>query len=190
MGTSSNPRSPNTPPWRPVRAVLGSSDWPAERQSSEIWSAASSDRGGQLWDELGKPIIAAACEIAGSTRAPLQATQSFDQLLEENDAYGLVTDITRRALARSVAAGTGQTGFASELFSETVSYYLSRDLPSYVGSRDGVGSTSEAIDLKKQIRSITRRIALDQPGASAEPSAWKSYVDRVIRALREVPGRP
>ena len=64
MGTSSNQRSPDTPPWRLARAVVGSLAWNPDRQSAEIWRAAMGDREGRLVEELSTPLAARACELA------------------------------------------------------------------------------------------------------------------------------
>lgn len=186
MGTSTNPRSPNTPQWRPLRAVLGSG-WPIERQSSEVWLAATADREGQLSDDLGAPEVAAAGQIASSGLNPVQATRAFDNVLEDSGAHGIIMDMARRALARAAAAESGVEGFATQLFTEAVSYYVSRELPSHVGRREGVSSTSAAIELKSRIKEVTRDIVRRQPAASAEPGEWKAYVSRVLATLREVP---
>ena len=135
-------------------------------------------------------MVAAAGGIASSERRPAQAIRAFDLVLDQNSAHGLVTDMARRALARAVADGSGPSGFASALFSEAVSYYVSRELPSYVGSRETVRTTSSSIDLKNRLREITRQVVSSQGTTSFEPSVWRAYVQRVVQALREVRNLP
>lgn len=192
MGTSVNQRSPSTPSWLPLRGVLGNPRAPVELQSREIWRAASVDRNGNLTKDLTHPVVAIAATIARQVTSPAQAARKFDLVLTEASAKGLVFDIARRALIRAVASNNGVAGFAKEMFSETASYYVSRDLPSYIGSQERVGTSSEAIALKNRLRTIAAGVAgqvasdiVSKGRQLSEQATWKSFVTSVMDKLRE-----
>lgn len=184
MGTSTNQPSPNTPSWRLAKAVLGRKATPLERQSQEIWQAALADRKALLFSELGNPLLAEACRLAEARLAPSNAISAFQQRQTETYATSLILEIGKRALARACAAQSGGRGFASELFSETAGYYVARDLPSIVGSRELTATTTEAIRLKEAIKAIARNAAGGTKLITTDPTGWQSYVSNVVAALR------
>jgi hypothetical protein len=183
VGTSSNPSSPNTPPWRPFKAILGDPKWPIERQSIELWQAALADRNGQLRDDLSNPLLAEVSRLADAKLTVASTIQSFNALLGNNHAASLTIDMAKRALVRAAATQAGSTGFASELFAEAASYYVSRDLPSYVGVSNRISTTSEAIQLKDDFRKIARESARTA-AVRTDPEGWKTYVSQVLTTLQ------
>ena len=183
MGTSSNQPSPKTPSWRLAKAVLGSPSASPERQHQELWRAAIGDQGDALVEALGNPLLANACVLSTQSRSPYEAIGRFEQSLLDSHNAGLMLDLGKRALIRTVAAKKGAAGFASELFAETVSYYASRDLPSFVGAKGRILTTSDAIELKNQIQEHTRKIAKMFP-VKTDPKGWKNYVSKVLDALQ------
>jgi hypothetical protein len=184
MGTSSNQPSPKTPNWRLANAVLGVPSAGPERQRQEIWRAAMSDQGDALVDALGDPLLANACALSKLSISPSKAIERFEQSLLDSQNAGLILDLGKRALIRTVVAKKGAVGFASELFAETASYYASRDLPSFVGAKGRISTTSDAIELKNQIRGHTRKIAMMFP-VKSDPRGWKNYVSKVLDALQK-----
>src|SRR3989442_11344634 len=122
MGTSVNQRSPARPTWSLAQALIGRSDCAAPDQAAEIWRAASLDPDTAIQTRLSNPTIANACVIAAEANTPAEAIRQYDAVLNESRAAGIVFDLTRRALARSVAEGGGTEAFARELFAETVAY--------------------------------------------------------------------
>jgi len=184
MGTSTNQASPNTPSWRLAKAVLGRKATPLERQSQEIWQAALADRAALLSSELANPLLAEACRLAERRLAVSNALESFHQRQTETYATSLILEIGKRALARACAAQSGGRGFASELFSETAAYYVARDLPSVVGTRELAATTSEAIRLKDAIKAIARNAASTTKLITTDSEGWQAYVSNVVAALR------
>lgn len=159
MGTSRNDPSRPIPPWKPALAVLGRTDVAAERQSLEIWRAAAADRGERLVHDLANPTLAEACSLVSEGRTVGEALAAYDEATLHLSDVGLAVDLGRRALARAAAKNSGATGFAGELFAEAVSYYASRDLPSFVAAPGRVSTSSEAIALKEELRNIAREAA-------------------------------
>src|SRR5690348_6514649 len=110
MGTSKNVRSPDSPPWRPFLAVVGRPDISVERQARELWRAAYADRGPRLEDDFSQSTLAVACRIASTGRNVQAALREYDAANQRERRVGLGIEIGRRALARSVARGTGAAG--------------------------------------------------------------------------------
>jgi hypothetical protein len=192
MGTSTNQPSPRRDPsWMAARAALGSTVLPLERQSQEIWRAAISDPIADLQNSLSSSAVSAAVGIANASPDPQSAIRAFGERLLKNAEASLFTEIARRALTRALLANKGGQGFAAELFAETAAYYVSRDLPSVIGSPGRVQNTSSAMALKRAFTDVARSAALgaaqESPifGVSDRPSAgaWKAYVRRVLAAL-------
>lgn len=183
MGTSVNQPSPNTPSWRLARALLGRSDTPAERQVAELWRAATADRSQALQRELADPILARAVEIAAASAGTAHdALERFDQVVYESRSNNFALELGRRALARAVLNGTGPGGFAAGLFSEATAYYVSRDLPGFVGSPSRVNTAHQALALKSELQGLTYRLASAQtPTASAE--GWARFVESTVALL-------
>lgn len=186
MGTSKSTPSPNTPPWRPVRAVLGREDVPAERQVSEIWLGALAERGGRLIDDFSQPSLAAACGFADSGDSLHSALEKYDGMNERDGRAGLAVELGRRALARCSAKEGRGVDFAAELFSEAASYYASRDLSSYVAAPGRVETTSDAITLKRKLRAITAEKVRAAGKPPADPQGWGRYVEAVLSRLRGI----
>lgn len=184
MGTSRNDASPSTPAWRVTNAVLGNTAVEADRQSLEVWRAASSDPSVALEDSLAHPVIAEACKIAGTASSIPAALSSFEQVLARTRAASLQIDLAQRAMVRSVAGGPDTGRFAAELFAEVASYYVSRDLPSHVAAHGRVPNTSSAIALKDQVRAIAREAALAAGPVRHTQQEWRTYVGLVLRKLR------
>jgi len=184
MGTSVNKASPLTPSWSIPRAILGRSDIDINRQSQELWKAALSDRDGVLLNELAQPTIGQICMVANKKINPIDAVKEFDNIISRTGRASLVFDIAKRALVRSISNSTGSVGFASELFSEVVSYYASRDLPSFIGKHGRISSPIESIKLKRMLRENVKSYATSIKPRT-DRKGWKDYVkkvtDRMVR---------
>ncbi|MGI9074284.1 MAG: hypothetical protein ACR2JB_23890 [Bryobacteraceae bacterium] len=184
MGTSRNDPSPPIPPWKPALAVLGRTDVPAERQSLEIWRAVAADRGERLLRDLANPTLAEACSLIAKGRSVSDALDAYDEATLHIADVGLAVDLGRRALARAAVNSSGPSGFASELFAEAVSYYASRDLPSFVAAPGRIANSSAALDLKENLRKIARKTASQAGEPPLDRRGWHRYVSRVLTALQ------
>jgi hypothetical protein len=183
VGTSRNDPSPKTPEWRPAIAILGRTDIPIERQSAELWSAAAADLDGTLRDDLSHHVFAEACEIAERGGDLFDALDSYDDASRREHKPGIAIEFGRRALARSLSNREGAAGFARELIAETAGYFASRDLPSYVGSKDRIAGVEDLVSLKDRLADQARNIASGvwQPGMG--PERWRNYITSAIREL-------
>jgi hypothetical protein len=184
VGTSKNVGSPDSPPWKFSLAVLGRLDVPADRQNQEIWRSAEADRGPRLADEFSHPVLAAACELASTAKDVRKTLVAYESHLSDTHKSGFAVEIARRALARAVSSQQGSQGFACELFAGATSYYASRDLPSFVGSKGRVETISAAAELKFQLKETTRTIVQYVGPPIVNPEGWGSYVRKVLAGLR------
>jgi hypothetical protein len=184
MGTSRNDRSPITPPWKMVFAILGTPDVPAERQSMEIWRAVAADRGPKLVRDFSNQHLAEACRWVSEGLSVQKAMEDFNRSTSHESDAGLAIDMGRRALVRCAAVRGDATNFVGELFAEAISYYVSRDLPSYVGSEGRVSSSSDAIRLKTTLREITKQQVRSAGTPKVRPQEWGEYIGRVLRILQ------
>lgn len=184
MGTSKNVASPDTPPWKMALAVLGRPDIPVPKQNREIWRSVYAERGPDATDEFSHPMLATACRLAAESSNVRVSLHNYEEHLATNNHSGFAVELAKRALARAVHSQQGADGFARELFAEATSYYASRDLPSFVGSRDRVATTSAAIALKSGLIEATRSIVRSAGSPALDPEGWAKYVGGVFRKLR------
>jgi hypothetical protein len=185
MGTSTNQPSPKTPGWDLVRALLGREGVEPSRQATEVWRAVVGERNDLLLAEVSSPLVADACKIAGRVKSPSAAIREFENLVLQNRAAGLVLDLCKNALARTVVARTGSQGFGTEFFAEMTDYYVSRDLPSYTGAPTRMRTVSDAIQLKKQLRNSAAEVARSAGSVGPDAEGWREYAVRVINALQQ-----
>lgn len=184
MGTSTSQRSPARPTWQLPQALLGREGISPKDQGIEIWRAASFDPDTDIARRLSDPILADACALAEKSRSPSEAARVYDSVLNETRAAGLIFDLARRALTRSVAQGSGSEGFAKELFAETVAYYASRDLSSLLGKVGRISTASEIIELKRRLQQHAREVVSSHTLPKISARSWTAFVDGVIRTLR------
>jgi len=184
MGTSRNDRSPNTPPWRPALAILGRTNSPPEQQSREIWRAAAADRGEKLLRDFSHEALSQACKLVAQRSPLMEGLNAYDTTVLHASDGGLALEMGRRALARSLASESSPTHFVGELFSEAVSYYCSRDLPSFVAAPGRIQSTSSAIKLKEDLRKVARNSVKAIGPPKYVGREWKGYITKVLKHLQ------
>lgn len=183
MGTSRNDRSPLTPSWKLALAVIGKTDVSPDRQSMEIWRAAGTDRRAKLLQDLSHGALVVACGLVARRVSVHEGLEAYDTAARYESEGGLAIEMGRRALARSLAVGLSTTDFAGELFSEAVSYYVSRDLPSHVAAPGRIQTASDSIQLKDKLRKIARESVRRVGKPRIEGRHWREYVARVLAVL-------
>lgn len=184
MGTSISQRSPRTIKWKPTDATLGSHAVPVERQSTELWRAALSDREGKLANELSSALVTRAMSLAESTSSPIDAQERFDEALQRSRDTSLVSALARRALVRAVATQSGASGFAQELLAETVDYFAARDLPSLAGSVGRLVTSTASIELKRELRKLAKQKVQDVIGVvRPDDSSWPTQLRTLLSRL-------
>jgi hypothetical protein len=165
-------------------AVVGTSDVGADRQSVEIWKAVAADRGDKLFRDFANPALAAACGYVVEGLPVNDALARFDRSTLHESSSGLALEMGRRALARCTAKRADATSFVGELFAEAVSYYASRDLPSFVAAEGRVANTSDAIRLKDSLRQATRDQIRTLGTPRLSTKEWRSYISKALKLLQ------
>jgi hypothetical protein len=185
MGTSRNDRSPDTPNWKPALAAIGNPQVDAERQNLEIWRAAYSESGALLENYLGGLLLAKACDFISQDLPLNTAITRFDEAARRTRESSFVLDLARRAFIRSRAKNGSVSNFIGETFAELVSYYASRDLPSYVGASGRLSDVSDSVNLKEKLQAVTRERVISAGEPRIDPSGWKRYIRRVLGSLQQ-----
>jgi hypothetical protein len=165
-------------------AVLGRSDIPPERQSREIWLAATADRGEKLLNDYSHHALAKACKLVAEGRPVNEGLLQYEKATRYESESGFALELGRRALIRSLARRKSTTDFVGELFSEAISYYASRDLPSFVAAKGCITNASESIKLKDQFRRLTKTTVKSLGEPKYDERHWRPYVAKVLDALR------
>src|SRR4051794_2010723 len=113
MGTSTNQPSPRRDPsWIAARKALGNSAFPLQRQSQEIWRAATSDPNVSLQSQISDRLFAEAAGLAASTKSGEAASASFESLLNRASVSTVFTELAKRALVRAAQSTEGSPRFA------------------------------------------------------------------------------
>lgn len=144
----------------------------------------AADRGDFLLRDLSHPNLAEACGLVNETVQVQGATAVFDRATHYTADAGLAVEMGRRALVRAIVNGGNAKVFAAELFAETVSYYASRDLPSFVAAPGRISNVTAAIQLKENFRNIARNAAFETGDPPSDPKGWRRYVASVLSILQ------
>jgi hypothetical protein len=187
MGTSRNDRSPEVPTWKPALLALGNKSVPAERQIQEVWRAALA-HSQFLESELRNELFPTACQLVSAGLNKLDALEKFDQSMRERGASSFFLDLARRSLLRATAEQWDTTRFAADVMTEVAGYYISRDLPSYIGAKNRVWSPKEALVLKDSLKELTRSAAQSAGEVASDGSNWSTFVDRALERLTSAGG--
>lgn len=185
MGTSANHPSPRTLPWQGVAATYRDPDVSLDRVLREVWRAARSEPGADVRQLLQSPGVLVCLGAAMRGLSPRRTAGMVISELAKRQAGSLVAEVGRRAAILSSSEIDRFPSFVGHLFGQMTDYLVSRDLPSYVGSRWRNRTVAEAVQFKDQLRARTREIvaSLDLSRFSAKPSAWRGLVNRVADRL-------
>jgi hypothetical protein len=183
MGTSRNDPSPRVPAWTPALAALGNQSVRPARQLAEVWRAAVAQRGQSLVEALAHPALPAVLDAAITQRErPEAAFDAFEAARTAAQAYGLQFDLARRAAMRAAARGLDLNHAAAEFFAEVTDYFVSRDLPSFVGAPGRVRDVAESESLRSTLRELARSTSIERARISG-PEGWRRFVESAIQRL-------
>jgi hypothetical protein len=184
MGTSVNQRSPNTGGWRAVSACYTAENISVERTALEIWRAASK-QDNSLIEQLGSSTVAACVEAANERPTPETAARTIEEIsrLKQNTVVG---EFAKRMLMVKASGGApGDTPIAA-LFRQLTDYYVSRDVPGFIGANFRCKTISELRHFKQQIAdAVSAKVkAIDrQEGLSRR--SWAEAHRVVLQRLQE-----
>jgi len=154
-----------------------------------MWHAATNDRQGRLFHDLASDAVAAAFQFVSESRDVSAAARAYDEFVLNHKLSGLYLQWAKRALVRTARASGRRPDFVAELLSEVASYYISRDLPSYVGTRSRLGTMSQALELKGNFLGIARSTARRVVQTIPSSVPWGMVVERTLDELQRTPGR-
>lgn len=185
MGTSVNQRSPRTGPWDAVAAAYRNGSIPLDRTLQLVWRAALREPGCNVKELLISDGVMTCLEAALHYRTPAEALTGARAQLAERKSMSFIASIARRAAALSCQADDPAAAFAANLFVQMTDYFVSRDLPSYVGAPYRNKGVSDAMEFKDRLRGMTCELLMPiatSPTLRAT-EAWEAYVSTALKLL-------
>jgi hypothetical protein len=187
VGTSISHPSPNTPGWKAASETYLSKAFPLERVIQEVWRAATNQPSGNLKEDLSKPIISQCLKCVLSASSAQEVYHNVSRTIAYSGSSNLATDIAKIAAVNSLLRiGDRTSNFVKLLFSESIDYLISRDIPGMVGNGDRLRNVTDSIELKKSVKEKSERIIgehLVPKGIEENPQRWKDYVEEMVLYL-------
>jgi hypothetical protein len=184
MGTSTSHPSPQTRAWRAVSASYRNKAQDAPAIAKIIWRA--SRLSGDLGMErlLAAPIVATCLNIAATSTTREIAAKRASRQIALSGQTGIGAELARRALVQSYAFEDRTEGFAKCIISEATNYFISRDLPSLLGSSTRFTSISDVASLKSEILQHVRGVVGESSPIPADARELHGFVAKVGQRLR------
>jgi hypothetical protein len=184
MGTSVSQRSPNTGGWRAVSACYTSERIPVDRAAVEIWRAASK-QDNSLIEQLGSQTVAAFVDAASRRPTPESAARTIEDI-SRSKQNTIVGEFAKRMLMVTANGGTPTDTPAAALFRQLTDYYVSRDIPGFVGPDFRCKTTSELRQFKKQIGdAVSAKVNAIERQQKLSASSWIKKYQVVLEKLQE-----
>lgn len=152
MGTSVSQRSPNTGGWRAVAACYATEHISVERTVTEIWRAAFK-QDSSLSEQLGSAPVAACIEAARRSLPSEEAGRTIEQInrAKQNNVVG---EFAKRMLMLKANGGAKDETPTAVLFRQLTDYYVSRDIPGYLGEKFRCKDISQLRAFKERLAEI------------------------------------
>ena len=184
MGTSVNQRSPNTAGWRAVSACYSAENVPLDRTALEIWRAASK-QDSSLAEQLGSSTVAACVEAANQRPTPEAAARTIEEIsrLKQNTVIG---EFAKRMLMVKASGGAPRDTPIAALFRQLTDYYVSRDIPGFVGANFRCKTVSELRHFKQQIAdAVSAKVKAIERQEGLSRTSWAEAHRIVLKKLQE-----
>jgi hypothetical protein len=184
MGTSVSHRSPPTIGWKSISACYSSPDAPLDRTATEIWRAAF-QQDESLRTQLGSQVVA-DCIKAASESLPREEVKQRVKEISATKQNSVVGEFAKRAfLLKAGGAFEGETPTAV-LFRQLTDYYISRDIPGYVGPSYRCKTVAELRELKKSIGDVVaQKVNTAQRQLSLSGKPWAEVFPVILQRLQE-----
>ena len=182
MGTSVNQGSRATPGWRAAAAGYRSKAVPLERIVQEVWRAASRDTEGAVELLQSRGVYDCLRAVLENDTAA-GAIRRIDESLPAEGQASFVTDLAKRAtlsLPREVVSAESWTG---QLLAQVTDYFVSRDLPNYVGTGGRLLNPSAVAAFKGEIRDVVRGACAGLGPGPGNHREWRRYVAQAIKRV-------
>ena len=183
MGTSVNQASPKTSGWRAV-SVCYVQEIPIERTVTEIWRAASK-QDNSLFEQLGSRLVS-ECVKASSQDLNQRSLAATIQQLNTLKQNSLVGEFAKRALAIRALVGSTQESLATILFRQLTSYFISRDIPGFVGPGYRCKTTAEVTKFKDQLtKAVAAKVGQIERRENLSSKPWNEAYRIILENLRQ-----
>ena len=182
MGTSINQASPNTPGWKAVARCYTDAQIPINQTSAEIWRAAVTESP-SLKQQLSSAVVEKCLEIASRRPSKDQALSEVKRLnqLKENSIIG---ELAKRAVIAS-SVGNFRESPAAALFRQLTDYFVSRDIPGYVGERFRCKNISDLRAFKSALaRSVVEKVSRIETATSQQNPTWAQKLSAIVEGLK------
>lgn len=184
MGTSVSQRSPNTGGWRAVSACYTAESIPIDRTATEIWRAAAK-QDDSLAQQLGSRTVTACVDAANARATQESAAKTIEEvsLSKQNNVVG---EFAKRMLMVKASGGASEDTPTAALFRQLTDYYVSRDIPGFVGEHFRCKTISELRAFKQQVCDAvaTKVKAIERQERLARRS-WTDAYRIVLQKLQE-----
>jgi hypothetical protein len=184
MGTSVSQRSPNTGGWRAVSACYTGESIPIDRTAVEIWRAASK-QDNSLIEQLGSSTVAACVDAANRSPTPESAAITIEEISrsKENTVVG---EFAKRMLMVKASGGAPADTPVAALFRQLTDYYVSRDIPGFVGANFRCKTISELRHFKQKIADIvSAKVQAAEREGRLSGRSWAETYRVVLHKLQE-----
>jgi hypothetical protein len=185
MGTSVSHRSPPTIGWKSVSACYSSADAPLDRTATEIWRAAFK-QDENLRTQLASQVVADCIQAASESLPPEEVKRRVKEIsaTKQNSVIG---EFARRAFLLKASGAYENETPTTVLFRQLTDYYISRDIPGYVGPDYRCKTVADLRELKKNVGDVVaQKVNTIQRQLRLSGKPWAEVFPAILQSLQEL----
>jgi hypothetical protein len=182
MGTSVNQASPKTSGWKAV-SICYTHEIPIDRTVTEIWRAASK-QDNSLFEQLGSRLVSECVKASYQDLNQRSLATTIQQLnaLKQNSVIG---EFAKRALTIRALAAPRQESVATILFRQLTGYFISRDIPGFVGPGYRCKTVAEVTRFKDQLaNAVAAKVGQIERRENLSSKPWNEAYRIILENLR------
>lgn len=183
MGTSKNYASPKTARWNAVRGCYKNEKVSEERIVAEIWRAATKENN-ELQSNLSSEIIFKCDQIIRESKSPQEAFKKYVSELIEMKQSSIVTEFAKRAIVQSYNSDNPSLEWRKNLLGEMTNYFVSRDIPGYLGDQFRLKTIQQMNDFKGAIKKLVISKMESVKIVPTNIKEWSSYIDISLKIIK------
>jgi len=183
MGTSVSQSSPNTGGWKAVSACYTNGNLSIERTATELWRAASK-QDASLFEQLSSGVVSECLKMAAQPLSKEAVAEKIVQIgaLKQNTFLG---EFAKRALLIKAAGGYQGETPTCVLFRQLTDYFVSRDVPGYVGPSYRCKTVADIRALKEKIgNAVARKVQAVERSENLASKRWAEAYPVVLKSLQ------
>jgi len=184
MGTSVSQPSPRTTNWSPVHAAYRSKDIPEQRVIKEIWRAFDNEPT-PISATLKAEVFYDCYKTIGEAQDMRAAIRQFDALLLEKKHNSIIAEFSKRAIPAAFYTDDRMGSWKASLFVQVTDYIISRDISGFVGEGNRNRTIGDVIKFKDLIAESVSIIVRSDQGMINSKRDWNTFVERIVRRLKE-----